>query len=237
MTAMDLRAGTSGFSYPAWKGPFYPSDLPAAKMLNFYANRLPTVEINNTFYRLPRASVLRGWAQQVPDDFRFVIKASRRITHAKDREAAGDALAYLLSTVQALGKRCGALLFQLPPYRRYAPELLEQLLSGSRGFAVAFEFRHPSWFVDATYARLATAGAALVAADFDDPDRGAPLVRTAPWGYARLRAASYDDDALRSWLARLRDAGFEAAFLFFKHEDEGVAPLLAERVLSLAASN
>lgn len=234
---MELRAGTSGFSYPAWKGPFYPGDLPAAKMLRFYAERLPSVEINNTFYRLPKASVLEGWARQVPDDFRFVIKASRRITHAKDREAAGEALAYLISAVGALGARCGALLFQLPPYRRCDPELLDQLLLGSRGFAAAFEFRHPSWFVDPTYARLADAGAALVAADFDDPHRGAPLVRTAPWGYARLRAASYDDDALQGWLAQLRDEGFEEAFLFFKHEDEGVAPLLALRILELAASN
>ena len=231
---MELCAGTSGFSYPAWKGPFYPADLPAQRMLGFYAEKLPSVEINNTFYRLPKASVLAGWAEQVPGHFRFVIKASRRITHGKDRDAAGDALAYLRSAVGALGERCGALLFQLPPYRRRDPELLEQLIDGSRGVAAAFEFRHRSWFVEETYARLARANAALVAADFDDPEKGNPLVATAGWGYARLRAASYDDAALRGWIDRLRGAGFERAFLFFKHEDEGVAPVLAQRAIELS---
>lgn len=234
---MKLHAGTSGFSYPAWKGPFYPADLPASKMLAYYAAELPSVEINNTFYRLPKASVLEGWTQQVPERFRFVIKASRRITHSGDRDAAGDALAYLTSAVKALGPRCGALLFQLPPYRRRDADLLGQLLSGSRGFRAAVEFRHRSWFVDETFRQLAAAGAALVAADFDDPERAAPLVPTAPWGYARLRAASYDDAALRHWIEQLRSAGFEEAFLFFKHEDEGVAPLLARRALELAAAD
>ncbi len=232
---MKLRSGTSGFSYPAWRGPFYPPDLPAHGMLRFYAERLPTVEINNTFYRMPKASILEGWARQVPDAFRFVIKTPRRITHAKDRESAGASLSHFVSVAAVLGERLGALLFQLPPYRRREAELLDALLGRvPAGVRAAFEFRHRSWFVDETYTRLREADAALVAADFDDPEQAAPLVRTAPFGYARLRASAYDDRALGAWLRRLREEDFDEIFLFFKHEEEGVAPLLAQRILAIA---
>ena len=143
---MQLHVGTSGFSYKEWKGPFYPGDLPAKAMLGFYAERLGSVEINNTFYRLPKASVLEAWCEQVPEAFRFVIKASRRITHFKRLKDAGDETAYLLRTVAALGERLGCLLFQLPPNLKLdLPRLDAFLRELPAGVPAAFEFRHPSW--------------------------------------------------------------------------------------------
>ena len=110
---MHLYVGTSGFSYKEWKGPFYPEDLSNADMLSYYAGRLGAVEINNTFYRMPKASVLEGWAEQVPATFRFSLKASRRITHMKRLKDAAEETGYLLDTARALNERLGVILFQL----------------------------------------------------------------------------------------------------------------------------
>ncbi len=225
--AMELRVGTSGFSYKEWKGPFYPEDLPAKKMLTYYAEHLGTVEINNTFYRLPKASVLESWAEQVPEGFRFVIKASRRITHFKRLKEAGDETAYLLRTVSALGDRLGCLLFQLPPNLKLDLPRLDAFLGElPADVPAAFEFRHPSWACAEVFDRLRADDRAWVGVDADD----APLerlVRTASWGYLRLRGAGYDADALAGWAARIQQPGWREAFVFFKHEDEGAAPRLA----------
>jgi uncharacterized protein YecE (DUF72 family) len=233
---LKLWVGTSGYSYPAWKGPFYPEDLAAGDMLRFYAERLPAVEINNTFYRLPRASVLAGWRAQVPEGFRFALKASRRITHfARLKDEAAEPTAYLLETAAALGDALGVLLFQLPPnLKKDLPRLAafaQRLPAGTRA---AFEFRHPSWFEDDVYALLRARGCALVAMDTDAEDAGAPLVATAPFGYLRLRRPGYARADLAEWEARVRAQGFDEAFVFFKHEDEGAAPRLAAELLSVA---
>ena len=227
---MEILAGTSGFSYKEWKGRFYPEDLSADGMLPYYAGRLPAVEINNTFYRLPRESVVEGWAEQVPEAFRFVIKASRRITHFKRLKGAEDETGYLLRTVGLLGERLGAVLFQLPPNMKQDLERLDDFLSGlgDPGRA-AFEFRHASWFCEDTYECLRSYGTALCVADTDDED-GA-VVSTAPWGYLRLRKADYSEDALADWAGRVRAAGWERAFVFFKHEDDGAGPEMAERFM------
>ncbi|MDE2875061.1 MAG: DUF72 domain-containing protein [Gemmatimonadota bacterium] len=227
MTAPRLWTGTSGFSYKEWKGSFYPDKLPANRMLEYYSRRLPSVEINNTFYRLPRAEMLEKWASQVPDDFAFVLKASRRITHMKRLKDAGDPLEYLVRTaVGALGERLGPILFQLPPYLRAdVPRLRDFLAIVPKEVRAAFEFRHDSWFSDDVYQALADRGAALVTADTGEGE--APVVETATFGYARLRRPGYGEGELAGWAGALARPGWSDVFVFFKHEDEGAGPRMA----------
>jgi uncharacterized protein YecE (DUF72 family) len=248
---IEWRVGTSGFSYDEWVGPFYPDDLPGAGRLAYYAARLPAVEINNTFYRMPSAQVLAGWAARVPDGFRFALKAPRRITHAAKDADPSDAIAHLFHTVESLGDRLGLVLFQLPPWaQRDLGRLRAMLALVPPGRRVAFEFRHASWQDEAVHAVLREAGAALCAADFGEPERSegdqrargersepresVPIVATAPFGYLRLRAAAYDDAQLAAWVDAIRAQPWQEAFVFFKHEDAGAAPLLARRMLAIA---
>ena len=233
MTHPRLWTGTSGFSYKEWKGSFYPEKLPATKMLAYYSRQLSSVEINNTFYRLPRADLLEKWAAQVPDDFAFVLKASRRITHMKRLKDAGDPLEYLVRTsVGALGSRLGPILFQLPPYLRADAgrlgdflALLSDGVGAPESFRAAFEFRHASWFTDEIYQALADHGAALVTADTGEDE--APVVETAGFGYARLRRPGYGEAELRDWATALQRPAWSDVFVFFKHEDEGAGPRMA----------
>ncbi len=227
MAEPRLWTGTSGFSYKEWKGSFYPEKLPANRMLEYYSRQLASVEINNTFYRLPRAEMLEKWASQVPDDFAFVLKASRRITHMKRLKDAGDPLDYLVTTaVGALGERLGPILFQLPPYLRKDVERLRDFLAiVPDTVRAAFEFRHESWFGDDVYQALADHGAALVTADTGEGK--APVVETARFGYARLRRPGYGDAELAEWVAALRRSAWSDVFVFFKHEDEGAGPRMA----------
>lgn len=229
-----LRAGTSGFSYEGWKGSFYPEDLPARRWLAYYAERLPAVEINNTFYRLPKASVLAGWAEQVPEDFRFAIKASRRITHIKRLKGAEDETGYLVEVLAALGPRLGAVLFQLPPNLKLDVERLARFLDllGGR-VPAAFEFRHESWRDAQVVDLLRERGAALCGADVDD-EAAPELVATAPFAYLRLRRSAYAAGDLAEWSARLRRLAVPDAYVFFKHEDAGVGPRLAAELMALA---
>lgn len=229
---MKLHVGTSGFSYKEWKGGFYPEKLKNTDMLEYYAARLPAVEINNTFYRMPKASVLEGWREKVPASFRFVLKASRRITHFKRLKGTEDETAYVIETARVLGDRLGALLFQLPPNFKKDLARLEGFLAIlPSDIRVAFEFRHDSWFDEEILECLRGDNRALCLADTDEqtPD----LVATADWGYLRLRRASYTKKALASWLATLRAQGWEDCFVFFKHEDESGGPRMAENLLGL----
>jgi uncharacterized protein YecE (DUF72 family) len=228
---MELYCGTSGFSFKEWKGPFYPEKLPANKMLAFYAERLPTVEINNTFYRMPRKSMLEGWAEQVPDTFRFAIKAPRRITHIKQLVDCSEEAGYFFEALEALGQRLGVVLFQLPPHARVGVEKLSAFLElVPDGVPVAFEFRHPSWRDETVFAALVRGGAAWVTAD-KDGEAPSELPKTAGHTYLRLRAAAYTDGVLKSWKERCKS--FERAFVFFKHEDEAAGPAFAQRMLAL----
>lgn len=232
---MEWRVGTSGFSYDEWIGAFYPEALSGAGRLAYYAARLPSVEINNTFYRMPRAIVLDGWKSRVPDGFRFALKAPRRITHAKQDADPTEAVGILFRTADSLGATLGPVLFQLPPWARKDLGRLRALLAlVPAGRQVAFEFRHTSWLDDEVYAGLRDASAALCIADFDDAAKRVPLVATAPFGYLRLRAAAYDDAQLAGWVDAIRAQGWQEAFVFFKHEDAGAAPLLARRMLAIA---
>jgi uncharacterized protein YecE (DUF72 family) len=221
--------GTSGFSYKEWKGPFYPEDLPDRGMLAWYAGRLNSVEINNTFYRMPTPKVLAGWAEQVPEDFAFVLKASRRITHQKKLADAGEELDYLVRTSAELGTRLGPMLFQLPPWLKKDVDLLRAFLTlFPEGFRGAFEFRSSSWFTEDVYDALEEGGAALVVGDTSEEKLPPVVRRTAPFGYARLRREEYTGKELGEWAARFGDAGWEDLFVFFKHEDAGAGPKLAE---------
>ena len=229
---MSVKAGTSGFSYKEWKGPFYPEKLANKDMLAYYAGELPTVEINNTFYRLPRSEVLENWAEQVPEGFRFSIKASRRITHFKRLKETDEVLEYLLGTTSVLGDRLGVILFQLPPNFKADLDRLEGFLDIlPRNLRAAFEFRNPSWFDEEVYEALRKHGAALVTADTNEAD--AEIVATASWGYLRLRKDDYDDEQLAAWARAVVDTGWEEAFVFFKHEDAGGGPRMAKRFLEL----
>jgi len=231
---MEIRAGTSGYSYKEWKGAFYPEKLPAAQMLAFYAERLPCVEINNTFYRMPKRSVLEAWAAQVPESFRFVVKASRRITHFKRLKEVDEELGFLLGNLEVLGPRLGAVLFQLPPNLPCDLERLDRFLAllpetGRYGF----ELRHPSWHEEPGVAeRLAARNAAVVLADSEEAPLGA-IERTASWGYLRLRRANYAPADLAAWAKRVSATAWDDAFVFFKHEDEAAGPRMAEAFLDL----
>jgi len=230
---MELYAGSSGYSYKEWKGRFYPEKLAAAKMLQFYAERLPTVEINNTFYRLPKADTLRSWSDQVPEEFRFSIKASRKITHFKKLADCHDELEFLLSGLEELGPKLGAVLFQLPPYLRCSLERLASFLDLlPDSFPAAFEFRHASWSEQPVFDLLAERNFAWVVADTDENPQQA-LVSTSDWGYLRLRRSSYDKSALQRWYTKIDKSSWDRAMIFFKHEDEAAAPELAQQLMSM----
>jgi uncharacterized protein YecE (DUF72 family) len=225
---MQVLTGTSGYSYKEWKGSFYPEDLASDDMLRFYGEQFRTVEINNTFYRMPSEKVLVQWGERVPDGFRFVLKASRRITHMQRLKNVDDPLSYLVNNASVLGAKLGAMLFQLPPNMKQDLERLGEFLDLlPKGWPAAFEFRHQSWFDEAVYEALRSKGAALCIADTDDGET--PLVPTGNIGYVRLRREAYDDDALREWAARITSQPWEQAFVFFKHEDAGAGPALARR--------
>lgn len=234
---MRVIVGTSGYSYKEWKGTFYPEDLPASKMLSFYAQHFRSVEINNTFYRMPEASTLERWASEVPGDFTFVLKAPQRITHSKKLVGAEGDVAFFLETAAALGEKLGPILVQLPPFLKCDVERLRTFLAlFPRNVRVAFEFRHASWEDPAVHEVLREHRAALCAADTDEiEDPAKLLVKTADWVYLRLRRTDYSDAQLGDWAARLRDGGWDDAFVFFKHEDEGKGPAFAKRFLGLLA--
>jgi uncharacterized protein YecE (DUF72 family) len=231
---MRVRVGTSGYNYPEWKGSFYPDDMKPARMLPYYAERFSTVEINATFYRMPTATTVEGWAKAVPDGFTFVLKAPQRITHFARLKNVDDAVRFFCDTAGLLRARLGPLLFQLPPnFKKDASRLGDLLVQLPPDRRAAFEFRHPSWFDDDVYARLRGRNAALCIADTEEGST--PAIATADWGYLRLRAVDYTDAQLADWVATMRriGSGWSDAFVFFKHEERGTGPALAKRFEAL----
>lgn len=222
--AVEVYVGTSGYQYEFWRGGLYPEGLKKDEMLAVYAQQLRTVEVNNTFYRMPKREVVQRWADATPDDFRFVIKASKRITH-KDPLTDADSLAYLFRVLEPLENKLGAVLFQLPPYlRKGVPRLKAFLELLPEGAPAVLEFRHTSWFCDEVYDALREGPAAMSLGDYEGKgkealDRGRmPSVATAPWGYARLREEGYDEAGLRAWAEELSHP-WEQLYVFFKHEE------------------
>jgi uncharacterized protein YecE (DUF72 family) len=223
---MRVRAGTSGFSYAAWRGRFYPPEVSAPRMLGYYAGRLPTVEVNATFYRMPAAKTLAGWRAEVPDGFTFALKAPQRITHRQRLQNAAQPLAAFYRAAAELGGALGPVLFQLPPnLPKDLPRLDAVLADLPPGGRVAFEFRHASWLGDDVLEALRGTGAALCLADTEEATT--PLVATAGFGYLRLRRPDYGEAELRGWAERVLAQPWKEAFVFFKHEDEARAPALA----------
>jgi uncharacterized protein YecE (DUF72 family) len=218
---MKLHAGTSGFAFKEWKGSFYPSDLRDDAMLGYYASKFPSVEINNTFYRLPKEGVLQAWAAQVPEPFTFAIKASQRITHyARLKPESASAVEFLLKNTSSLAGRLGPILFQLPPNLKKDIDRLRGFLGtlpSDRRYTI--EFRHESWFEDDVFDALRERDIPLCITE--QPEFAAPVVSTATWGYARLHRFDYDAAMLSEWAKRIAAQPWNEAYVFFKH-DEGV---------------
>jgi len=235
MTASRLSAGASGYSFKEWKGSFYPESMKPDGMLAWYAERLPTVEINNTFYQMPKVTVLENWARSTPEGFRFAIKASRRITHMARLKAdtAADSVAYLYKNLAVLGAKRGPVLFQLPPFmKKDLTRLGEFLRLLPEGHGAAFEFRNASWFADDVYDALKGAGAALCLSERED-NAPPPMVETASWGYVRLRLESYSDGDLQQWAGRLAATAWRETYVYFMHEP--TAPAYARTLMRFDA--
>ena len=229
---MQIFVGTSGFSYAEWKGRFYPEALPDGQMLRFYSERLPTVEINNTFYQMPKQETVAGWRDASPDAFLFAVKASRRITHQKKLLDVSEDVTYLFKVIDVLGAKVGPVLFQLPPFLKKDLGVLEAFLSAlPAGRRAALEFRHPSWFEDDVYAALRAANVALVGGDLEDVEKSPPLVVTADFGYLRLRRMDYDPASIAEWGARIGMQSWQTVYAYFKHEALG--PMFAEALLAV----
>jgi uncharacterized protein YecE (DUF72 family) len=221
---VKVLVGTSGFSYNEWKGVFYPEGLKSAARLHYYAERFRTVEVNNTFYRMPQKDVLARWKDETPDGFTFVLKASQRITHHQRLKDAAESTALFFANAEALGAKLGPTLFQLPPHFQKDAARLSAFLGLLAGRRAAFEFRHPSWMDEEVLTLLRSHAVALGAADVDEAgDAGAPLLPTTDWGYLRLRRAEYTPADLDVWAARIRAQGWREVYVFFKHEVKGPA--------------
>jgi len=227
---MRLHVGTSGYNFDEWKGSFYPAKIKPAEMLPYYAARLQTVEINYTFYRMPNAKTVAGWAAAVPEAFSFVLKAPQRITHFARLKDIDDSLRYFTETIRPLGPKLGAVLVQLPPnFKIDLARLKDFVTLFPADVRCAFEFRHASWFTDEVYAALRVANAALCIADTEEGHT--PLVATADFGYFRLRDEGYTPEDLERWRSSVAELGkgWSDAYVFFKHEESGIGPALAQQ--------
>jgi uncharacterized protein YecE (DUF72 family) len=224
--------GTSGYNYPEWKGSFYPDDLPAKKMLPYYAARFPTVEINYTFYRMPTEKLVAGWAEQTPAPYKLTLKAPRRITHDKRLKDTGDDVKFFCDVAATLAEKLGTLLFQLPPFLRKDLALLDTFLGGlPPTVQAAFEFRHASWFDEDVFARLAARNLAVCIADSEK--LSTPVRVTADYAYFRLRDEGYQPDDIKRWAETIaRDAAAcRDVFVYFKHEESGKGPEFARLLM------
>jgi uncharacterized protein YecE (DUF72 family) len=229
---MELLVGTSGFSYKEWLGHFYPEKLPASEMLRYYSERFPTVEINNTFYRMPAEAMLAQWTEQVPERFQFTLKAPQRITHQLRLREAESHVAEFVRRAGALGSKLGVLLFQLPPYlKKDLPRLRDFLYLLPSSARAAFEFRNDSWHDEEVYELLRSRAAILCVTDTDEGDT--PYVTTTDWGYVRLRRTHYGDEDLAGWVERIAAKEVDRTYVYFMHEDEALGTGFARRLAEL----
>lgn len=229
---MAIWVGVSGYNYPEWKGGFYPEKLPASQMLPYYAERLSTVEINYTYYRMPNAKTLEGWNIATPERFKLTLKAPKRITHDKRLKGCADDVKYFTEMAARLGPKLGAVLFQLPPNLKMDLAVFDAFLETlPPGLCAAFEFRHGSWLCDDVFGRLRAKNLALCIADSET--MSTPVTITADYAYFRLRDEGYTPDDLARWaeVVRARDASCRDVYVYFKHEDAGKGPEFARLLL------
>jgi uncharacterized protein YecE (DUF72 family) len=230
---MNLFVGTSGYSYNEWKGNFYPEDIKSKDMLSYYSKHFSTVEINNTFYRIPKKEVFESWKEQVPAEFRFILKAPQLITHIKRLKTdTKDTVEYFTKVSSALGEKRGVVLFQLPPSFKLNLERLEEFIKiVPEEIKAAFEFRHEEWFNDDVYSLLKKRNFSLCLSDTDEePIKN--ITPTADWGYLRLRRTNYTKKSLTDWHKKIaNNAGWKEAYIFFKHEEEGKGPDFAKKFM------
>jgi uncharacterized protein YecE (DUF72 family) len=233
---MHIYVGTSGFGHKEWKGKFYPEKISAKDMLRFYAGRLNTVEINNTFYHMPKESVLASWAGQVPDEFVFALKAPQVITHIKQLRNVSGETNYLFRSLSVLNRKLGPVLFQFPKSFRVNAAALEDFLGLiPENASCAFDFRSPTWLQESIPDLLRVKGHSWCVEDTDE-NPVEKIITTATWGYLRLRRSAYRDADLSRWAEKILLQNWEKAFVFFKHEDEAKGAELAMRFQELVRS-
>jgi uncharacterized protein YecE (DUF72 family) len=234
---LNLHIGASGFGYKEWKGKFFPKDIKPTEMLPFYASHFHAVEINNTFYSLPKGTVLKSWLKQVPPNFIFGLKAPQKITHILRLKSAARPLRAFLKLADILGPQLGPLLFQLPPnFKIDLPRFKKFLAHVPPKYRIAFEFRHPSWLTPEVFDTLRARNAALCIAESEDTIQ-IPFEPTANWGYLRLRRLDYKPRDLKSWAQRILSQNWSEAFVFFKHEERALGPKFATRFSQLIQKN
>jgi uncharacterized protein YecE (DUF72 family) len=228
--ATRVFVGTSGYNYPEWRGSFYPEKFPADKMLAYYAERFRTVEVNYTFYRMPTEKLLTGWATGTPDHFTFTLKAPRRITHDSKLQRCEDLVQSFCRTARTLGPKLATLLFQLPPnYKKDADVLRAFVGLLPDDVKAAFEFRHASWLDQEIFDVLRSRNVALCVADSEK--MSTPVETTADYAYLRLRDEGYQDSDLERWGSTVRDLNVKQAFVYFKHEEQGLGPIFAQKFI------
>src|SRR5215217_1148111 len=234
ISTMTLYIGTSGYSYKEWKGSFYPEKIPAKDMLSYYASRLDAVELNNTFYRMPQPGMIESWKAQVPEHFRFSVKAPQLITHFRRLKDAGPQTRIMLKTISALEERLGAVIFRLPEDMKKDLKRLETFLKVLPADTRAvFDFRHPTWFDDEVVALLRSQKRVFCVSDIDELPESYTY-KTADWGYVRLRRVRYTRAELVKWVKRIKAQKWQDTYVFFKHEDEGTGPKLAAQFVNLS---
>ena len=227
-----IHVGVSGFSYPAWRGTFYPKGAKSEDLLASYAERLDSVEINSSFYGAPRLETVRNWAAKTREEFRFSFKAPRLITHvSKLGTGSAEAAIRFSTTVETLGPRLGAILFQLPPFFKRDPESLDAFLRETRSVQKrVFEFRDTSWFDESVYEVLRDHEAAFCIAETEDL---APTLEvTSDIAYFRLRKDSYLGEDVDSWAGRIQEVakGAKETYVYLRHDESGDNAVLAQRL-------
>jgi uncharacterized protein YecE (DUF72 family) len=229
-----IYVGTSGYSYKEWKGSFYPQTLPPKDMLAYYAERFKAVELNNTFYRMPQPGMIESWKTQVPENFRFSVKAPQSITHFRRLNNASAQTQLMLKTVAVLEGRLGAVIFRLPENMKKDLRRLEIFLKElPADIPVVFDFRHPTWFDDEVIELLRSQQRVFCISDIEDLPESYTY-KTADWGYVRLRRERYTKAELVKWVKRIKTQNWRDTYVFFKHEDKGTGPKLAAQFHELS---
>jgi uncharacterized protein YecE (DUF72 family) len=234
-----VRIGCSGWNYADWRGRVYPKGCPTSRWLEHYATLFDTVEVNSTFYRLARRDAVARWVEQVPDGFIFSVKGSRYLTHMKRLTEMERGVERFYERIEPLAEspHMGPVLWQLPGNFQRDDERLANAIDALPAGRHTFEFRHSSWFTDDVYALLRERNVALAIGD--DPTRPFQTdVVTADWGYLRLRDEGYQEGDLQRWADRIKQlgAGWKDGFVFFKHEESGIGPVLAKQFAELFAN-